>query len=76
MKSLENSTKRVKIRKLQISGIFVNFSGELRHFFIKKLRLLLHKYPGTTNSLLKVSNILSHQVYRKFDENCIEALKI
>ena len=68
----KNSEKRKRF------GIFVIFGVNLRFFFNWKTAIISSEKPTgqRTSAMLSILNIIIHEVYRKFDKNCLKTLKI
>ena len=59
-------------------GYFCHFRCQFEMFFIWKTAIISSEKPTEQRSpaMLRVFNILIHEIYRKFDEICIKTVKI
>ena len=68
----------IKFSKIWIFKYFCQFRSEFDAFFLAEIALISSKKPLGQQflSFLNVFNILSHQVIRKVDKNCMKFSKI
>ena len=74
-KSVKNLTKNAgNFRKMEKFKTFVIFGVNLIFFFIWETAIISSENPtGQRNiSMLRIFNILIHDIYRNIDNNCIE----